>query len=55
MALRIEEISNIIKEQILSFDTKLDTAEVGQVLVVGDGIARVHGLDHVMASEMVEF
>ncbi len=55
MALRIEEVSEIIKEQILSFDKKIDTAEVGQVLVVGDGIARIYGLDHVMASEMVEF
>jgi F-type H+-transporting ATPase subunit alpha len=55
MSLRIEEVSEIIREQILGFDTKVDASEVGRVLVVGDGIARVYGLDNVMASEMVEF
>jgi len=53
--LKPEEISNILKKQLLDFDIKLETAEVGTVLMVGDGIARVHGLSQVMAGELVEF
>ncbi|MCZ6859724.1 MAG: F0F1 ATP synthase subunit alpha [Alphaproteobacteria bacterium] len=55
MQIRAAEISNIIKKQIAGFDTAADVAEVGQVLSVGDGIARVYGLDKVQAGEMVEF
>ena len=55
MEIRAAEISAILKEQIASFGTEADVAEVGQVLSVGDGVARVYGLDNVRAGEMVEF
>ncbi len=55
MEIRAAEISAILKEQIAKFDTAADVAEVGQVISVGDGIARVYGLDKVQAGEMVEF
>ncbi len=55
MEIRAAEISAILKDQIESFETEADVAEVGQVLSVGDGIARVYGLDNVQAGEMVEF
>ncbi len=55
MQLRAEEISRIIKEQIEKFEKEVDLEETGVVLSVGDGIARVYGLDKVMASELVEF
>jgi F-type H+-transporting ATPase subunit alpha len=55
MDIRAAEISNILKQQIANFGTEAEVAEVGQVLSVGDGIARVHGLDNVQAGEMVEF
>ncbi|MDP7241297.1 MAG: F0F1 ATP synthase subunit alpha [Rhodospirillales bacterium] len=55
MEIRAAEISAILKEQIANFGTEAEVAEVGQVLSVGDGIARVHGLDKVQAGEMVEF
>ena len=55
MDIRAAEISAILKEQIASFGTQAEVAEVGQVLSVGDGIARVYGLDNVQAGEMVEF
>ncbi|MCF8482254.1 MAG: F0F1 ATP synthase subunit alpha [Rhodospirillum sp.] len=55
MEIRAAEISAILKEQIANFGTDAESAEVGQVLSVGDGIARVHGLDNVQAGEMVEF
>lgn len=55
MAIRPEEITNIIKEKIEHFDTSADVSEVGTVIQVGDGIARVHGLNHVKASELVDF
>ena len=55
MEIRAAEISAILKEQIASFGTEAEAAEVGQVLSVGDGIARVYGLDNVQAGEMVEF
>ena len=55
MDIRAAEISAIIKEQIAGFGTEAEVAEVGQVLSVGDGIARVYGLDQVQAGEMVEF
>ncbi len=55
MEIRAAEISAILKEQIENFGTETDVAEVGQVLSVGDGVARVYGLDNVRAGEMVEF
>ena len=55
MEIRAAEITSVIKDQISNFDTKADVAEVGTVLSVGDGIARVYGLDKVQAGEMVEF
>ncbi|EKD41842.1 MAG: hypothetical protein ACD_73C00497G0001, partial [uncultured bacterium] len=55
MQIRAEEISAILKKEIENFDKAVDTAEVGAVVSVGDGIARVHGLDKVLAGELVEF
>ncbi|MBO5012042.1 MAG: F0F1 ATP synthase subunit alpha, partial [Elusimicrobiaceae bacterium] len=55
MAIRPEEITNIIKEKIERFDAQADISEVGTVIQVGDGIARVHGLSNVKASELVDF
>jgi F-type H+-transporting ATPase subunit alpha len=55
MDIRPAEISEILKQQIASFDTETNVAETGQVLSVGDGIARIFGLQNVMAGEMVEF
>src|SRR6266704_1827085 len=55
MEIRAAEISAILKQQIASFGSEADVAEIGQVLSVGDGIARVYGLDKVQAGEMVEF
>jgi F-type H+-transporting ATPase subunit alpha len=55
MDIRAAEISAILKEQIKNFGQEAEVSEVGQVLSVGDGIARVHGLDNVQMGEMVEF
>ena len=55
MDIRPAEISAILKEQIANFGSETEVAEVGQVLSVGDGIARIYGLDKVQAGEMVEF
>ena len=55
MQLRAEEISNIIKQQIAGYDQTVDVMETGTVLTVGDGIARLYGLDSAMAGELVEF
>ena len=55
MEIKAAEISSVIKDQIANFETKADVAEVGTVLSVGDGIARVYGLDQVQAGEMVVF
>ncbi len=55
MDIRAAEISSIIKEQIARFGAEAELAEVGRVISVGDGIARVYGLDEVQAGEMVEF
>ncbi|WP_242150634.1 F0F1 ATP synthase subunit alpha [Sphingomonas sp. BAUL-RG-20F-R05-02] len=55
MDIRAAEISKVIKDQISSFGTEAEVSETGQVLSVGDGIARIHGLDNVQAGEMVEF
>ncbi len=55
MDIRAEEISRIIKKQIREFDTAVQVSETGTVLSVGDGIARIYGLENVMAGELVEF
>jgi F-type H+-transporting ATPase subunit alpha len=55
MQLRAEEISEIIKKQIASYDKTVDVMETGSVLTVGDGIARIYGLESAMAGELVEF
>lgn len=55
MEIRPDEITTIIKKQIESFETTVELEEVGQVVQVGDGIARVYGLEKVMAGELVEF
>src|SRR5687768_6963077 len=55
MDIRAAEISRVIRDQIANFDADAQVSEVGTVLSVGDGIARVHGLDNVQAGEMVEF
>ncbi|WP_129791149.1 F0F1 ATP synthase subunit alpha [Sphingosinicella sp. CPCC 101087] len=55
MDIRAAEISKVIRDQIANFGTEAQVSEVGTVLSVGDGIARVHGLDNVQAGEMVEF
>ncbi|MGB0749586.1 MAG: F0F1 ATP synthase subunit alpha, partial [Magnetospiraceae bacterium] len=55
MEIRAAEISSILKDQIANFGTETEVSEIGQVLSVGDGIARVYGLDQVQAGEMVEF
>jgi F-type H+-transporting ATPase subunit alpha len=55
MEIKADEISRIIKERIGSFEKKIDVAETGVVLNVGDGIARIYGLEKVMAGELIEF
>ena len=55
MDIRAAEISKVIKDQIANFGTEAQVSETGQVLSVGDGIARIFGLDNVQAGEMVEF
>ncbi|MCT4592773.1 MAG: F0F1 ATP synthase subunit alpha [Anaeromicrobium sp.] len=55
MNLRPEEISSIIKEQIKRYESKLEVKDVGTVIQVGDGIARIHGLEKCMAGELLEF
>ncbi len=53
--IRADEISRVLKEQINQYNKKIDVSETGSVLSVGDGVARVHGLENVMAGELVEF
>ena len=53
--IRVDEVSKIISEKIKNFDQKVEMSETGTVLSVGDGIARVYGLEQVMAGELVEF
>src|SRR5438876_10848295 len=55
MEIKAEEISKIIREQIGSYAVEIDVAEVGSVVSLGDGIARVHGVEKAMAGEMLEF
>src|SRR5213079_1960937 len=55
MEIKADEISKIIREQIGSYAVEIDVAEVGSVVSLGDGIARVHGVERAMAGEMLEF
>ena len=55
MKFRADEIASVIQREIEQYKTEIDVREVGTVLEVGDGIARVYGLSNVMAGEMVEF
>ena len=55
MQIRADEISKILKEQIRDYQAGVTVNEVGTVISVGDGIARVHGLDNVMAGELLDF
>jgi F-type H+-transporting ATPase subunit alpha len=55
MKIRTDEIASLIKEEIEGYQTELEVSEVGKVLEVGDGIARVYGLSGAMASELLEF
>ena len=55
MDIRADEISKIIRDQIGSYAVEVDVAEVGSVISIGDGIARVHGIERAMAGEMLEF
>ena len=55
MQIKAEEISQIIKGQIKDYESKIDLSETGTVISVGDGIARVHGVENCMAMELLEF
>ena len=55
MDIRAEDISKIIREQIGNYAVDVDVAEVGTVIAIGDGIARLHGIERAMAGEMIEF
>ncbi len=55
MELRPEELTKIIRQKIKNYEAKLETSETGVVILVGDGIARVSGLDNCMSGELVEF
>ena len=55
MQIKAEEISKIIRDQIGNYAVNVDVAEVGTVVSVGDGIARIHGVERAMAGEMLEF
>ena len=55
MSINPSEVTKLLKEQIKNFGEKAEISEIGKVLSVGDGIARVYGLDNVQAGEMVEF
>src|SRR5690625_2361356 len=55
MSITADEISTLIKQQIEDYDSEIEVSDVGTVIEVGDGIARAHGLDNVMAGELVEF
>ena len=55
MNLKPEEISSVIKEQIKHYSTKFDVSDTGTVILVADGIARIHGLENAMQGELREF
>ena len=54
MEIKTEEITSLLKQQLQEFQVDLDVAEVGEVIMVGDGVARISGLENVMSSELVE-
>src|SRR5947207_9999912 len=53
--IRADEITSILRQEIENYERAIDVSEVGSVMSVGDGIARIHGLDKVMAGELIEF
>ncbi len=55
LSIRADEISRVLKDQITNFNKKIEVSEVGNVLSVGDGVAKIYGLENVMAGELVEF
>jgi len=55
MKFKVEEITSVIKQEILQFESELDVADVGRVLEIGDGIARIYGLNNAMSGEMLQF
>ena len=55
MEIRAEEISEIIRKQIKEYGKEVEVAETGTIISIGDGIARIHGLDKAMAGELLEF
>ncbi|MEZ6318688.1 MAG: hypothetical protein R3B49_08045 [Phycisphaerales bacterium] len=55
MKIRTDEITSVIKQEIAQFASELEVSEVGRVVEVGDGIARIYGLSKAMAGELVEF
>ena len=55
MEIKVDEISELLRKQITDFEKKVDVSEIGTVVSVGDGIARIYGLDKCMASELLEF
>ena len=55
MKIKTDEITSVIKQEIQNFTSQLEISEVGQVVEVGDGIARVYGLGKVMSGELLEF
>lgn len=55
MQIRADEIGRVLRQQISQYDKKVEVSEIGSVLSVGDGVARIHGLDNAMAGELIEF
>ena len=55
MSLKANEIAEVLKSQLANLDSKLDVSETGTVLAVGDGVAKIYGLEKVMAGELVDF
>ena len=55
MKVKVDEIASVIKQEIAQYKSEIDVSEVGKVLEVGDGIARIYGLGNAMASEMLDF
>ncbi len=53
--IRADEITTILRQEIENYDRAIDVSEVGSIISVGDGIARIHGLDKVMAGELIQF
>ena len=54
MEIKTDNITELLREQIKKFDLSVDVSEVGEVIEIGDGVARVSGLENVMSSELVE-